>query len=108
MPPREGMHAMSRLKPIAVFGLALAAAGCAAPQYHWIKPGVDAATFNKERAACVAYTDKEFNPYYDYGPPLGRNSWAQESMFRHMAAGDMFRDCMKRKGYKLVQGPAET
>ena len=98
---------MSRFKQFAMFALALGAVGCAAPEYHWIKPGVDAKTFQKERAACVNYTDNEFNPYYDYGPPIGPNSWAQESMFRHMAAEDMFRNCMKRKGYRLVQGQVE-
>lgn len=98
---------MSHLNRLPALALVLAVAACAVPEYHWIKAGGDEPLYRKDRAACVAYTNEEFNPYYDYGPP-GRNvSYAQEAMFRQMAAEDMFRDCMKRRGYRLVEAPSK-
>ena len=77
-------------------------AGCAAPEYRWSKPGTDAAAFEKDRQACIEYVDEEFNPFYDYGPPHRYVSASEEALYKQIEAENMFRRCMKRRGYKLV------
>ncbi len=77
-------------------------AACAGPQYRWVKPGVDAATFQKDREACVSYVDREFNPFYDYGPAHRRASASEEALYKQIEAENMFRGCMKKRGYELV------
>ena len=62
--------------------------------------GVDAKAYEADRRACLETVDREFNPYYDYGTP--GNSRSQEAIFRQDAAEQMFRDCMRGKGYRLV------
>jgi hypothetical protein len=77
-------------------------AGCAAaPDYRWIKAGVDAKGYEADRVACLQTVDREFNPMYDYGPPGSSSS--QEAIFRQDAAEKMFRDCMRGRGYRLVK-----
>jgi hypothetical protein len=99
------MTGKSHLNHLPAFALVFAVGACTAPEYHWIKAGGDETMYRTDRAACVAYTNEEFNPYYDYGPPGRGGSYAQEAMFRQMAAEDMFRNCMKRRGYRLVEAP---
>jgi len=92
------MTGAMRLLTIGVCGVVAACA--AAPEYRWIKAGVDAKGYEMDRRACLQTVDREFNPYYDYGPP--GSSAAQEAIFRDQAAEEMFRDCMRGKGYRLV------
>ena len=88
-----------RLVAVLLFG---SLAACAGPEYRWVKPGVDAATFEKDRRACVQYVDDEFNPFYDYGPAHRYVSASEEALYKQIEAENMFRRCMKRRGYELV------
>jgi hypothetical protein len=89
-----------RMRLFLVLGLAGLSAACAAPEYRWIKSGADAKTYETDRRACLATVDREFNPYYDYGIP--GNSRTQEALFRQDAAEQMFQECMRGRGYRLV------
>lgn len=92
---------MTRIGWIPALGLGVAVAACGAPvEYRWIKAGVDAKGYEADRVACLQTVDREFNPYYDYGPP--GSPPAQEEIFRQDAAEQMFRECMRGKGYRLV------
>jgi len=83
------------------FGLIGFASACvAAPEYRWIKAGADSKAYQVDRRACLETVDRDFNPYYDYGMP--GNSRAQEAIFRQDAAEQMFRECMRGRGYRLV------
>ena len=79
----------------------LVAACAAAPEYRWIRAGVDAKGYEADRVACLKTVDRDFNPLYDYGPPGSPAS--QEAIFRQDAAEQMFRECMRGKGYRLVK-----
>jgi len=93
------MRTSLRLFGILVLG---SLAGCAGPEYRWSKPGTDAAAFEKDRQACVQYVDEEFNPFYDYGPAHRYVSASEEALHKQIEAENMFRRCMKRRGYKLL------
>lgn len=93
------MRWMGRLFAVGVGTLVVA---CASPvEYRWIKAGVDAKGYEADRVDCLQTVDRDFNPYYDYGPP--GSSGAQETIFRQDAAEQMFRECMRGKGYRLVK-----
>jgi len=84
-------------------GLIASLAACAAaPEYRWIKAGVDAKGYEKDRVACLQTVDRDFNPYYDYGPMISGQSASGQALFRSEAAEQMFRDCMRQHGYRLV------
>ena len=85
--------------------LAFLVVACAGPEYRWIKDGADQTSFQADRQACVEYVDHEFNPFYDYGPPHRRSSVSEEALFRQLAAEDMFKECMRKRGYQLVELP---
>jgi hypothetical protein len=86
---------------LALGACALLAACASPPEYRWIKAGVDAKGYEADRVACLQTVDRDFNPYYDYGPP--GSSAAQETLFRQDAAEQMYRECMRGKGYRLVK-----
>jgi hypothetical protein len=95
------MRRRQRLPVAIALGLGgLAAACAAAPEYRWMKAGVDGKTYETDRVACLQTVDREFIPYYDFGPP-GASSTTQ-AIFRDKEAEDMFRDCMRQRGYRLV------
>lgn len=86
---------------LSALGLAGFVAACApGPEYRWMKAGVDDKTFENDRVACLQTVDREFNPYYDYGVPGAAGT--EQRLFRDRAAEDMFRDCMRQRGYRLV------
>lgn len=85
-----------------VFGLAASVAACTAPEYRWIKAGVDGKTYEKDRVGCLETVDRDFNPYYDYGPMISGQTASGQRLFRNQAAEEMFRDCMRQRGYRLV------
>lgn len=92
------MTATIRVLALGMGGLV---AACGTPAEHrWIKAGVDAKAYEQDRRACLETVDRDFNPYYDYGPPGSPQS--QEMLFRQNAAEEMFRDCMRGRGYRLV------
>lgn len=93
---------MTGVGRLGILSVMLAAAACTAPEYRWIKQGVDAKTFETDRQFCVKYVNDEFNPYYDYGPVFRRPSVSEEIMYQNIAADDMYRACMHGKGYKLM------
>lgn len=98
------MAARTTLLTVAILG---SVAACAAPEYRWIKANTDQAAFRADLTACHETVDRDFNPYYDYGMP--GNSRSQEALFRQDAAEQMFRDCMRGRGYRLVRvEPPET
>ena len=84
-----------------VGGFLVFLAACAAPEYRWIKPNTDSRAFRVDLQACHQTVDQDFNPYYDYGMPGA--SASAEALFRQDAAEQMFRDCMRGRGYKLVR-----
>jgi len=73
---------------------------CAAPEYRWIKANTSERVFQADLNACHETVQRDFNPYYDYGMP--GSSRTEEALFRQDAAEEMFRDCMRGKGYRLV------
>ena len=82
-------------------GACVLVTACATPpEYRWIKAGADAKTYEADRVACLQTVERDFNPLYDYGPP--GSSGAQEAIFRQDAAEQMYRDCMRGRGYRLV------
>jgi hypothetical protein len=84
-------------------GLMATVAACAtAPEYRWIKAGVDAKGYEQDRVACLQTVERDFNPYYDYGPLVSGQSASGRALFRSEAAEKMFRDCMRQRGYRLV------
>jgi hypothetical protein len=92
------MAANTRFLTIALLG---SVAACAAPEYRWLKANTDTEVYRADLAACHETVDRDFNPYYDYGIP--GNSRSQEALFRQDAAEQMFRDCMRGRGYRLVR-----
>lgn len=93
---------------LAILSAMVSVAACTAPDYRWIKQGVDAKTFETDRQFCVKYVNDEFNPYYDYGPAFRRPSVSEEMMYRDVAADEMYRACMHGKGYKLIAIQRDT
>lgn len=94
---------MINRKHALALGLMASVAACAAPEYRWIKAGVDAKAYEQDRIACLQKVDRDFNPYYDYGPIFSGRSAAGQAMYRDQAAEEMYRDCMRQRGYKLVK-----
>jgi hypothetical protein len=95
------MHRRQRLAVAIALGLGGFAAACtAAPEYRWMKAGVDGKTYEKDRVTCLQTVDREFNPYYDFGPPGAAPT--TQALFRDREAEDMFRNCMRQRGYRLV------
>lgn len=82
-------------------GVAGLVSACAAPEYRWIKPNTDTPAYRADLHACHQTVERDFNPYYDYGIP--GNSRSQEALFRQDAAEQMFRECMRGRGYRLVK-----
>ena len=39
---------------------------------------------------------------YDYGPPHRRVSASEQALYAQIEAENMFRQCMRRRGYKLI------
>jgi hypothetical protein len=94
---------MTYRKLALALGLTASLAACATPEYRWIKAGVDGKGYEQDRLACLKTVERDFNPYYDYGPPISGSSAAGQALFRDQAAEEMYRDCMRKRGYKLVK-----
>jgi len=101
LPSQRISEMTARLGLLALGACGLLAACANAPEYRWIKAGVDAKGYEADRVACLQTVDRDFNPLYDYGPPGSPAS--QEAIFRQDAAEQMFRECMRGKGYRLVK-----
>lgn len=94
---------MSTVRQLLALGVVGVAAACAAaPEQRWVKAGVNAKTFEADRVACLNVVDRDFNPFYDYGPPISGGSAAGQLMWRSRAAEQMYQDCMRQRGYRLV------
>lgn len=91
-----------RQQMLALGVLGLVAACAAAPEQRWMKAGVNAKIYEADRVACLGTVDREFNPYYDYGPLVSGGTASGQRLFRNQAAEEMFRDCMRQRGYRLM------
>lgn len=78
------------------------AACAAAPEQRWVKAGVNPKIFEADRVACLGVVDRDFNPYYDYGPMVSGGTASGQRLFRNRAAEEMYQDCMRQRGYRLV------
>lgn len=100
---------MRSARPYLVLLLAGATlAACAATDYYWVKEGADQATYVADRDACRHYVDRNFLPWYDYGPAWRRSTPADQMMGARVEIERLFRHCMEARGYKLmaVERPA--
>ena len=94
---------MSGRQRMLVLGLVGLVAACApGPEYRWMKAGVNAKVYEADRVACLGTVDREFNPYYDYGPMVSGGTASGQRLFRNQAAEEMYRDCMRHHGYRLI------
>lgn len=94
---------MSRRQQMLALGVLGLVAACAAPpEQRWAKAGVNAKIYEADRVACLGTVDREFNPYYDYGPMVSGGTASGQRLWRNQAAEEMFRDCMRGRGYRLM------
>jgi hypothetical protein len=95
---------MSGRQQLLALGMVGFVAACAAaPEQRWMKAGVNPKIYEADRVACLGVVDRDFNPYYDYGPTVSGGTASGRLLFREKAAEDMFQDCMRQRGYRLVR-----
>lgn len=81
---------------------AFALAACATQPTWWHKEGTSPAEYDAARTACLAYAEKNFNEFTDYGSPVGPSPVSEREMEKRLERESLFGRCMEGRGYRLV------